>query len=223
MPKSGDGVQSIGNYGMELEPGHLYGVLTYRGELASWNWAFFIPNPSVSPIGSAGTLFHVVNSSDTVGWKFEIETKDIITSPLIVAIIRLAELSQFHDSDYEAIVGESEGSLRSMFQMVPIPTMGSTPRTEFSSRTWFLDAINMLDDCGVVACDDVWPLEREIRRLGFTAMDNYLENKGTQLLLGLLPGSSITITSRLDRLCSRALLAWCIDFLDLFSSRCIAF
>lgn len=179
MPKSGDGVQSIGNYGMELEPGHLYGVLTYRGELASWNWAFFIPNPSVSPIGSAGTLFHVVNSSDTVGWKFEIETKDIITSPLIVAIIRLAELSQFHDSDYEAIVGESEGSLRSMFQMVPIPTMGSTPRTEFSSRTWFLDAINMLDDCGVVACDDVWPLEREIRRLGFTAMDNYLENKGT--------------------------------------------
>jgi hypothetical protein len=180
MVKSGDPVQSIGSYGMELESGHLYGVLTYRGELASWNWAFFIPNPTVSPIGSAGTLFHVVNANDAVEqWKFEIETKDIVNSPHIVAIIRLVQLSQFQDSKYEDIVGDSEGSLRSMFQMVPIPTMDSSvSRAEFSSRTWFLDAVNMLDDCGVVACDDVWPLEREIRRLGFTAMDNYLENKG---------------------------------------------
>lgn len=179
MSKTGDGIQIIGSYGMELEAGHLYGVLTYRGELASWNWAFFFPNPSVSPIGSAGTLFHVVNANDTVEWKFEIETKDVVTSPHIVAIIRLAMLNQFQDSNYEDIVGDSEGSIRSMFQMVPIPTMGSSVRrAEFSSRTWFLDAINMLDDCGVVACEDVWPLEREIRRLGFTAMDNYLENKG---------------------------------------------
>jgi len=179
MAKSRDTVQSIGCYGMELEPGHLYGVLTYRGELASWNWAFFIPNPTVSPIGSLGTLFHVVDASDAVEWKFEIETKDIVTSPHIVAIIRLAKLSQFQESNYEDIVGDSEGSLRSMFQMVPIPAVeSSSRRAEFSSRTWFLDAIIMLDDCGVVACDDVWPLEREIRRLGFTAMDNYLENKG---------------------------------------------
>ena len=180
MAKSREAVHSIGNYGMELEPGHLYGVLTYRGELASWNWAFFVPNPTVSPIGSLGTLFHVVNASD-MEWKFEIETKDVVTSPHIVAIIQLAKLSQFQDSNYEDIVGDSEGSLRSMFQMVPIPMMGSSSRrAEFSSRTWFLDAIIMLDDCGVVVCDDVWPLEREIRRLGFTAMDNYLENKGMQ-------------------------------------------
>lgn len=179
MAKTGGGVQNIGSYGMELEPGHLYGVLTYRGELASWNWAFFIPNPSISPIGSAGTLFHVINTSDDVEWKFEIRTKNVVTSPHVVAIIRLAKLHQFQDSKYEDAVGDSEGSLRSIFQMVIIPTMGSTIRlAEFSSRTWFLDAINMLDECGVIVCDDVWLLEREIRRLGFTAMDRYLENKG---------------------------------------------
>jgi hypothetical protein len=179
MARTGDGFQSISSYGMELESGHLYGVLTYRGELASWNWAFFVPNPSISPIGSSGTLFHVVNAIDAEEWNFEIETKDIVSSPLVVALIRLAKLSQFQDSNYEDIVGDSEGSLQSVFQMVPIPKMQTlVRRAEFSSRTWFLDAINVLDDCGVVACDDVWPLEREIRRLGFKAMDNYLENKG---------------------------------------------
>jgi len=177
MARTGDGVQSIGSYGMELESGHLYGVLTYKWDLASWNWAFFVPNPSISPIGSAGTSFHVVDVS--VGhWRFEIETKDVVTSPHVVALIRLAKLSQFQDSKYEDTVGASEGSLKSMFQMVPLPTMGSAHGVEFSSRTWFLDAINVLDDCGVVVCDDVWPLEREIRKLGFAAMDNYLENKG---------------------------------------------
>ena len=75
----------------ELEPGLLYAVLTYRGELASWNWAFFVANPDVSPIGTSGTIFHVVNNDSVGEWKFEVESRDIISSPLVVAILRLQQ------------------------------------------------------------------------------------------------------------------------------------
>lgn len=155
----------------ELEPGLLYAVLTYRGELASWNWAFFVPNPAVSPIGTTGTMFHVVDT-DSVGlWKFEVEKQGVISSPLVVAILRLADVGFL--GGYDDVVGKD--SLLPMFKTVAIPTQAST---EFSSRTWFLEAICVLHDCGVVQCDDAWLLEREIRRCAFTAMDKYLENKG---------------------------------------------
>lgn len=157
----------------ELEPGLLYAVLTYRGELASWNWAFFVPNPAVSPIGAAGTLFHVVDN-DSVGlWKFEVEPSNILASPMVVAILRLADVGFL--GGYEDVVGKD--SLLPMFKTVAIPEHAST-EFEFSSRTWFLEAICVLHDCGVVQCDDAWLLEREIRRCAFTAMDKYLDNKG---------------------------------------------
>ncbi|KAF8643464.1 hypothetical protein AX16_009020 [Volvariella volvacea WC 439] len=74
---------------VDLQRSHLYAVLTYRGELASWNWAFFVPNPSLPPIGSSGTLFHV---SETDGrWGFVREQMDVLSSPLVVAIIQLAD------------------------------------------------------------------------------------------------------------------------------------
>jgi len=156
----------------ELEQGLLYAVLTYRGELASWNWAFFVPNPTVNPIGTSGTLFHVVDT-DSVGlWKFEVEHKqNVISSPHVVAILRLADVGFL--GGYEDVVGSD--SLLPMFRTVEIPTQASA---EFSSRAWFLEAICVLHDCGVVQCDDAWLLEREIRRCAFTAMDRYLENKG---------------------------------------------
>ena len=155
----------------ELQPGLLYAVLTYRGELASWNWAFFVANPAISPIGTSGTIFHVVDNDSVGEWKFEVESRDIISSPLVVAILRLADVGFL--GDYEDVVGAD--SLMPMFKTVAIP---STKSTDFSSRTWFLEAICVLHDCGVVQCDDVWLLEREIRRCAFTAMDKYLENKG---------------------------------------------
>lgn len=160
----------------ELEPGLIYAVLTYRGDLASWNWAFFIPNPSIKPVGTSGTLFHVVNDTGSAGdWRLEIETKDVIASPLVVAIVRLADVGFI--GDYEAAVGPD--SLIPMFRTVAIPSAGSAIHpAEFSSRSWFLDAICVLHDCGVVSCDDVWLLEREIRRCAFTAMDEYLDNNG---------------------------------------------
>ncbi|CAA7270503.1 unnamed protein product [Cyclocybe aegerita] len=155
----------------ELEAGLIYAVLTYRGELASWNWAFFVPNPSVAPIGTSGTMFHVVETDSAGVWRFEVESRDVISSPLVVAILRLADVGFL--GDYDDVVGKD--SLLPMFRTVAIPAQAST---EFSSRTWFLEAICVLHDCGVVQCDDVWLLEREIRRCAFTAMDKYLENKG---------------------------------------------
>lgn len=172
----------------ELEPSLLYAVLTYRGDLATWNWAFFVPDPSISPIGSAGTLFHVTNgSSDTPGesgepgeWKLDVETKDVVSSPHVVAIVRLADVGFL--GGYEDVVGQD--SLLPMFKTVAIPAKGSAIHpAEFSSRTWFLDAICVLHDCGVLTCDDVWLLEREIRRSAFTAMDKYLDDKGMQIVL----------------------------------------
>lgn len=161
---------------IDLEPNRLYAVLTYGGDLAAWNWAFYVPDSSVSPIGTTGTLFHVINGADSAGeWRFEVETKDIVSSPLVVAIIRLGDVGFL--GTYEDVVGPD--SLRPMFKTVAIPATGSTIHpAEFSSRTWFLDAICVLHDCGVVTCDDVWLLEREIRRFAFTAMDKYLQNKG---------------------------------------------
>ena len=155
----------------ELEPGLLYAVLTYRGELASWNWAFFVANPAISPIGTSGTIFHVVDNDSVGEWKFEVESRDIISSPHVVAILRLADVGFL--GDYDDVVGAD--SLMPMFKTVAIP---ATKSTDFSSRTWFLEAICVLHDCGVVQCDDVWLLEREIRRCAFTAMDKYLGNKG---------------------------------------------
>jgi len=160
--------------GGNLEAGFLYAVLTYRGELASWNWAFFIPKPDAFPIGSSGKIFHVVDTDSGGLWKFEAEDdKDVISSPHVVAIIRLGDVGLL--GTYEEVV-RADGILP-MFMTVPIP---QTISADFSSRTWFLDAIAALHDCGVVQCDDVWLLEREIRRCAFTAMDKYLGNKGAR-------------------------------------------
>lgn len=159
----------------ELEAGFLYAILCYRGELATWSWGFFVPNPTINPIGTSGTMFHV--DTDGVGvWKLEVESKDVISSPLVVAILQLADVTFL--GGYDDVVGPD--SLLPMFKTVAIPGYGSK---DFSSRTWFLEAICVLHDCGVVQCDDVWLLEREIRRCAFTAMDKYLENKGMLWLL----------------------------------------
>jgi hypothetical protein len=160
---------------LELAPGLLYAVLTYRGDLACWNWSFFVPNPTVFPIGTDGTVFHVINDPDAPGeWEFVMERKDVVGSPLVVVIVRLGDVACL--GNYEDVVG-SDGLLP-MFKGLDIPTTGSGPCAEFSSRIWFLDAICVLHECGVINCDDVWLLEREIRRCAFAAMDQYLQNKG---------------------------------------------
>jgi len=159
----------------ELEPGMLYAVLTYRGDLASWNWGFFVSEPTTSPIGSSGTIFHVVSNNPGDEWKLEFEAMDVVSSPLVVTVVRLADVTFL--GGYEEIVGRD--SLLPIFKTVTIPAKASKQQlAEFSSRTWFLDAIFSLHDCGVLQCDDVWLLEREIRRCAFKAMEKYLENRG---------------------------------------------
>ncbi|KAF8628298.1 hypothetical protein AX17_006001 [Amanita inopinata Kibby_2008] len=170
---SNDTIQRIN--GAELEAGKLYAVLTYRGELASWNWAFFIPNPSLSPIGSSGTLFHIVHDTDTTrGWSFKSEKRDVISWPLAVALVRLADVSFL--GEYEELVGAD--ILPGMFKQVATATSDSSRPIEISSRVWFLRAIGVLHDFAVLNCYDVEQLEREIRRCAFAAMDEYLDNKG---------------------------------------------
>ena len=223
----------------ELEENTIYAVLSYRGDFASWNWGFYVPDPSQSPIGSSGTIFHVVNesmsSSSTSssasssmignGWELEVVGKrDIISWPLLVAIVKLADVG-FLGCGYEELVGKD--TLLPLFESVNIPKMvnknaaasqspplpppplssSSLPLpsppppspaqqpsqqplqqqqlqpqlTEFSSRTWFLDAIFVLHDCGMLQCDDVWLLERELRRCAFKAMGKYLDNRGVYM------------------------------------------
>lgn len=248
----------------ELEENTIYAVLSYRGDFASWNWGFYVPDPSQSPIGSSGTVFHVVSesmsSSSTTttssssspsssmmvgnGWELEVIGKrDIISWPLLVAIVKLADIG-FLGCGYEELVGKD--TLLPLFESVHIPKMvnknaaaaaaaasqqqqssppppppplsaSSLPlpspppqlpplqpppsqqqqqllqplqqqqqlqpqSTEFSSRTWFLDAIFVLHDCGMLQCDDVWLLERELRRCAFKAMGKYLDNRGMSSL-----------------------------------------
>ncbi|KXN92048.1 hypothetical protein AN958_10035 [Leucoagaricus sp. SymC.cos] len=160
----------------QLEPGTLYAVLTYRGDFASWNWSFFVPDPAASPVGSSGTIFHVVNDPATDEWKLEDKTRDVLSWPLVVTIVALADVT-FLSSSYEELVGKD--SLLPIFKTVVIPGKTSTQQlAEFSSRTWFLDAIFSLHDCGVLQCDDVWLLERELRRCAFKAMEKYSDNRG---------------------------------------------
>ncbi|KAF9269774.1 hypothetical protein L218DRAFT_1072553 [Marasmius fiardii PR-910] len=160
----------------QLEAGCLYAMLAYGGEWGAWEWAFFLPKPIVFPIGREGTLFHVTlyTETDHPGWRFETDSsKDITASPEVVALIRLARVSDL--GEYEDIVGND--GLTSLFKDVKIPSTPESPM-DFSSRTWFTEAVGTLHDCAVVHCDDVWLLEREIKRLGFAAMDRYMENRG---------------------------------------------
>ena len=174
MADSSDTVQPVSDE--ELEKGHLYAVLIYRGELASWNWSFFIPDPSVSPIGTSGTMFHVVREVEDSRnfWKLVTEKREVLTSPLVVAVIRLADVSFL--GEYNDLIAPD--CLPGMFHQAEDAAGGLANNPDFSSRTWFLDVVDVLNDIGVVTCDDRSNLEREIRRSAFAAMDKYLQNKG---------------------------------------------
>ena len=113
----------------ELEAGFLYAILSYRGELATWNWSFFVPNPTINPIGTSGTMFHVVDTDGVGVWKFEVESKDVISSPLVVAMMQLADVTFL--GGYDAVVGPD--SLLPMFKTVAMPASGHGS-AEFSSR-----------------------------------------------------------------------------------------
>lgn len=159
----------------ELEAGVLYAVLTFRGDYTSWDWSFFVPDSTVTPIGKSGALFHIVNypSQGSAGtlerWTFEMEpNKDVNAWPEIVAIVRLGDLSGL--GCFKDVVQE----LITTFSTVD---MNIDP-VEMSTRKWFLDALWVLHDCGFVTCDDAWLLERELKKYAFSSMDTYLEAGG---------------------------------------------
>lgn len=164
----------------QLDPGTLYAVLSYRGDLASWDWSFFVPDPSKLPIGSCGTIFHVAPDPATSEWKLQVETQNIIAWPLVVTVVRLADVNFL--GGYDVLVGKD--SLLPIFKTVVIPERTVEKKrqlAEFSSRSWFLDAVFSLHECGVLQCDDLWLLERELKKCAFQAMDGYLENQGESI------------------------------------------
>ncbi|KAH8809650.1 hypothetical protein DL96DRAFT_1473415 [Flagelloscypha sp. PMI_526] len=195
-----------------LEARSLYAVLTSRNELGAWNWSFYLPNDSdgPAPVGSDGTLFHAVMDSAGV-WKFEHEHGyNVVSDPLVVAIVKLASLAFL--GPYKDVIGDD--GLMAIFGMVPIPNSPSHQPGDFSSRTWFLESIGTLGDCGILTCEDLWLLEREIRRCAFMAMDNFLDldnrrrtahNERSMFRIGAYYDTSSHI-HRLDSLCGPKLL-----------------
>lgn len=158
----------------ELEGGRLYAVLTYNDDFM-WKWAFFIPNPIVSPIGKSGTIFQVTEIQDSRNWKFVREEKDVLSWPLVVAIVQLGEIEFLGEYD-ELMAGDD---LVKMFTHAKLPSSDGSE----SSRTWFLDAVSVLHDCGVLTCEEIPELEKEIRRYAFKAMDRYMQREGEYSLL----------------------------------------
>ena len=167
-----------------LEPGLLYGLLCYRGETTAWHWAFYVPDPDVLPIGTRGTAFSVERDASTGRWVFRVDSKrGVLAEPMLVAIVALGDLAPL--GNYEEVVGQD--ALLAMLRNVTIPRPGERP---FSSKAWFMDAVGVLHDCGVIVCEDVWLLEREMSRCAFSAMDKYMDNRGA--LSGL--GSNYSLT-----------------------------
>jgi hypothetical protein len=174
----------------ELHAGVLYAVLTYGGELSRWNWAFFIADPSCSPIGSKGTFFYVGRSSLPYGqWSFEVvDEVDVISSSLVVALIELTD-SLCDLGSYSEIVGkDSEGGILHMFEEVELPKdhgPSAQKSRDYSSKIWSGEVLTVLHDCGLLNChdDDVKAVVKEISRLGFRAMDTYLQSQGKPSLL----------------------------------------
>jgi hypothetical protein len=158
----------------ELEPGALYIVLFYGGEVVNWNWSFYLPDDARTPIGRAGTLFHLTRDPDLGGQLRLVaeESADLISSPLVVAIVRLTVLADL--GTYKDMVG-SDPLLTGMLQQVPIPDEG---QEEYRPQSWCLEAIESLHEFGVLHCEDRNALEREIRKFGFDAMNDYLQDKG---------------------------------------------
>lgn len=158
----------------ELEGGKIYAVLTDNDDFM-WKWAFFIPNPSVSPIGSSGTIFQVIEIQDPRGWRFVEDERNVLSWQLVVAIVQLGDIEFL--GDYDDLMGGNY--LTQMFAQVKLP---SSDLSE-SSRTWFLDAVGVLHEFGILTCEDTALLEKEICRYAFGAMEGYLQREGECPLL----------------------------------------
>jgi hypothetical protein len=161
--------------GNTLQAGYLYALLDYEGELDSWNWSFFVPDDSVSPVGTSGTTFHVVSPAPSQ-WQFASQVNNIFASHFAVAIVRLANIASL--GSYEVLVGQD--ALGQFFEMVEVPE--TDPGAEFDSRVWFLNVVKLLHDTSVLACKNISGLEHELRKCAFDAMSGYLVHQGMHAL-----------------------------------------
>jgi len=143
-----------------LEPLCLYAILSSGVDLASWHWLLFIPESS----GGRGTCFHVVRNTLHSPWRFEVSVRDVLKSGDTICIIKIGDLSSL--GSLPDILLEIHDTLK----YVPVPTLGHYDmftNSEFTCRTWFLQAVRALDERGFVECDDITKLEKEIKCLVF--------------------------------------------------------
>jgi len=139
-----------------LEPLCLYAVLNWRLDLASWHWLLFVSEST----GSRGTAFHVIRNSSHSPWKFEVSVRDVVRARETICIIKIGDLSSL--GSLSDILLE----IRDTLKYVPIPALGHFDiftNSEFTCRTWFLQAVRALDERGFVECEDTTKLEREIK------------------------------------------------------------
>lgn len=162
----------------KLEAGKLYAVLTYREEVAWWDWAFFIPDPSHEPIGKSGMVYTIIQESrEPISWRYVAKEKDVLTWSSVVTVVELANLKEL--GNYQNLIAGD--GLPMFFQHVDIPKSDPSDDPDLS-RVWFRNAVGLLNDCFVLSCKKPEDLEREIRLYAFDAMVNYLQHESWPVL-----------------------------------------
>jgi hypothetical protein len=74
-----------------------------------------------------------------------------------MSIIKIGDLSSL--GSLTDILNEMHDTLK----YVPVPALGHFDNSEFTCRTWFLQAVRALHERGFVECEDITKLEKEIK------------------------------------------------------------
>lgn len=143
-----------------LKAGTLYAVLYYRGDRHSWHWAFFLPSASSLPgtVDAEGTLYHCRNDPNTNVWAYEVKARynPARSREGIVLIARLDDLAPFGSPQ---LIHQS--LLYPQFAAVKVKQGGQ--RGDFDCQTWWVNAVKVLHEYGVVNCSSAERLDRELQ------------------------------------------------------------
>lgn len=140
-----------------MEAGGIYVSLWRRPAEASnpsvhqtFHWGIIVARHES---GRDSICCHVIGGS-TSGWTFE--TKDPYNAFQSIQALRFCRIGSVDDVE----------KAKSVLEHVPVHA--SSPA--FTCRTWAMDAVRDLHNAGVVVCEDVASLERELWQLGAAAI-----------------------------------------------------
>ncbi|KZV71077.1 hypothetical protein PENSPDRAFT_418335 [Peniophora sp. CONT] len=147
--------------GPPLPPLSILAILTSRGD-GTFHWAIGLTgNPSDE--GYSPRTFRKCHATQLngPGWEFEDVEHDIAKLQLVKPLCVAVKIDSLESST-------SASKARTLLAAVPmgevIPALESTEAT-FTCRVWFKAAAMKLDESGVLRCDEVGSLERELRTL----------------------------------------------------------